>query len=102
MACDIADLLKTIARGVHWRSKMSTDSFMLALAAAASPLLELQELYRNYAGTIQELCRNYAGTMPELYSNYAGTIQELCRNYAGTMQELCRNSAGTMQELYGN
>ena len=41
MACDIADLLKTIARGVHWRSKMSTDSFMLALAAAASPLLEL-------------------------------------------------------------
>ena len=41
MACYIADLLKTIARGVHWRSKMSADSFMLALAPAASPLLEL-------------------------------------------------------------
>ena len=66
MACDIADLLKTIARGVHWRSKMSTDSFMLALAAAASPLLELQELYRNYTGTMQELYRNYVGTIQEL------------------------------------
>ena len=38
----IAALLETIAHGVHWRSKMSTDSFMLALAAAASPLLELE------------------------------------------------------------
>ena len=46
MACDIADLLKTIARGVHWRSKMSTDSFMLALAAAASPLLQDHDCFK--------------------------------------------------------